>query len=151
MLLLALWIGVIWGFSAQSGTNSEVSSNGISTRIAELLFRTPSKAQYFAVECWVRKLAHMTEFAFFAMVALTTVEAMKARRPGLRAMLLTALLASTDELHQLFVPGRNAMLADVLIDCLGGALGVEVLLLIRRIFWKRRRRNHAVRYAKSGL
>lgn len=139
MLLLALWIGVIWGFSAQSGTNSEVSSNGISTRIAELLFRTPSKAQHFAVECWVRKLAHMTEFAFFAMVALTTVEAMKARRPGLRAMLLTALLASTDELHQLFVPGRNAMLADVLIDCLGGALGVEVLLLIRRIFWKRSR------------
>ncbi len=31
------------------------------------------------------------------------------------------------------------MLADVLIDCLGGALGVEVLLLIRRIFWKRSR------------
>ena len=81
----------------------------------------------------------MTEFAFFAMMALTTVESMKARRPGLRAMLLTALLGSADELHQLFVPGRNAMLADVLIDCLGGALGVEVLLLIRRIFWKRSR------------
>ena len=114
MLLLALWIGVIWGFSAQSGTNSEISSNGISTRIAELLFRTPSKAQYFAVECWVRKVAHMTEFAFFAMMALTTVDSMKARRPGLRAMLLTALLGSADEVHQLFVPGRNAAAVDVL-------------------------------------
>jgi VanZ family protein len=48
-------------------------------------------------------------------------------RHGLWAWVLTVCYAITDELHQGFVPGRNATLKDIVIDALGAALAVYFL------------------------
>ena len=39
------------------------------------------------------------------------------------AVLLTALYGASDEVHQMFVPGRSAELYDLYADALGGAIG----------------------------
>lgn len=44
--------------------------------------------------------------------------------------------ATTDEFHQIYVPGRTPLLGDVLIDTCGGALALLVLWAGRQIFWR---------------
>jgi len=48
------------------------------------------------------------------------------RRAGL-PMLLGVLYGVSDELHQLFVPGRTCAFGDLLADALGVALGVIII------------------------
>jgi VanZ family protein len=44
------------------------------------------------------------------------------------AMLGTLFIASSDEIHQLFLPNRTGTFHDVMIDCLGG-------LVMQTIIW----------------
>ena len=48
--------------------------------------------------------------------------------------------AITDEIHQMFVPGRAAMIKDVVIDLAGAMIGAGMFLLIRYLY-KRRKEN----------
>jgi len=45
----------------------------------------------------------------------------------------SVLYACTDEIHQLFVPGRGAQMSDVLLDSAGAGLGIVLFVTIRRI------------------
>ena len=46
---------------------------------------------------------------------------------------LFALYAATDEIHQLFVPGRSGEIRDVCLDSLGVITGIIILLIIFKI------------------
>ena len=52
------------------------------------------------------------------------------------SVLSTALYAVTDEIHQLFVPGRSGQITDVILDSCGGLIGAvlsaTILYLIRK-------------------
>ena len=48
------------------------------------------------------------------------------------------LSAGLDEIHQLFVDGRDGNVLDVLIDTLGGAFGLFVSFRIARLFRRHR-------------
>ncbi len=41
--------------------------------------------------------------------------------------------AATDEIHQLFVPGRSGQLSDVLLDSAGVMAGIIIVLLLIRM------------------
>ncbi len=66
-------------------------------------------------------------------------------RNALLALLGTALIASTDEIHQTFLPNRTGMPSDVLIDCIGALTQLLLVYLILRLFrpkrWKRAKAN----------
>jgi VanZ family protein len=62
------------------------------------------------------------------------------RRICLLSFLFCALYAATDEIHQMFVPGRAAGLADVAIDSAGAAAGAVLFALASRLRRLRRRR-----------
>jgi VanZ family protein len=55
----------------------------------------------------------------------------------LAAGLLTTLYGCTDELHQLFVPGRSADLRDVLADAVGGFTGALVASRLAAVLERR--------------
>ncbi len=48
------------------------------------------------------------------------------------AALIFSALAALDELHQLFIPGRDAEIGDWFFDTIGGALGLLVGLALMR-------------------
>jgi len=79
----------------------------------------------------LRKGAHMTEYAILAMLLWRAIGS------ELAALALAIAYAVTDELHQAFVPGRHASPVDVAIDGVGAAIGLVVLLWLKR-------RPHAV-------
>jgi VanZ family protein len=47
------------------------------------------------------------------------------------AVMLSTLYGGFDEVHQAFTPDRTSDVRDLLADCLGAALGVAAMLLLR--------------------
>ena len=102
------------------------------------LFGPISPARWAVVHHYIRKSGH---FVGYGSVSLAFFDAWRVslerhwpawrvrfwRAAGL-AVLCTALLATWDEWHQSFLPGRTSSPWDVLLDCCG-ALGAHLLLL----------------------
>lgn len=76
--------------------------------------------------------------AVFGVLALLIVRALAWRRQPttghlVAAFALTALFAASDELHQMFVPGRGCELVDFWMDLLGAVLGLVVYVMAWRL------------------
>ncbi|MBP1327364.1 VanZ family protein [Leucobacter exalbidus] len=129
--VLVLWMAGIFWFSAQPGHASEVPSDALAEFVQQLGLPLPTELLAFAI----RKGAHA--FVYFMLGALT----LGVFNPLLRSLRGAAwasvawvfVYASSDELHQLLVPGRSGELRDVALDSVAGALGVLVVLFIYRL------------------
>jgi VanZ family protein len=79
----------------------------------------------------LRKAAHFGEYAILgALLARALYNTMAAW--AWIAWLAGAVYAMSDELHQHFVPGRQASPVDVVIDAVGVAVGVVAIRLASR-------------------
>jgi VanZ family protein len=89
---------------------------------------------------YVRKLAHLTEYALLA-VLLHRAVARERRRWTIRivagVIAVGALYAASDEFHQQFVATRGPSAADVLLDTVGATVGLGLKWLGERR-WSRR-------------
>ena len=82
----------------------------------------------------VRKTAHATEYGLLALtVFFSFSEDMRSGRRSLLSILISFLYAASDEIHQLFVPGRAGMFRDVMIDTGGAVLMIMIISIIRLI------------------
>ena len=93
----------------------------------------------------VRKTAHFTEYAILGILFYLLYRQILPQKNGLRlfilAILSSFLYACTDEIHQLFVPGRSGQFTDVLVDTLGASFGCLILAFsnyLRRVLQARR-------------
>ena len=129
--LFALWAGVIFYFSAQPDTVSGEQS-GFFAQILEdavIFISGPAgdeSALYALLDHLVRKAAHFTVYFILGILSHRAYwHSGVQRRPRCLALALVtcALYASTDEVHQFFVPGRAMMLTDVLLDSVGALAG----------------------------
>lgn len=79
----------------------------------------------------VRKAAHAAEYAVLGMLIYGTLLSSGWKKSPkfqlLISILLGAIYAVSDEIHQLFVPGRAGMITDVLIDTAGVMLGTVLI------------------------
>ena len=94
----------------------------------------------------VRKLAHFSEFALLGMFALNALhQALRkpasAPRLAACAWIFATLYATSDEFHQIFVPGRTGMITDVCIDASGALAGVLILWTLHRFLIEKPRKN----------
>lgn len=142
-LAVALWMIVIFCFSAQPGEVSQLQSDSVGyyiLRTVDASFSNLPPAEQAArvesVQTFIRKGAHMAEYALLGALLWNALRRTRTRktetmpstadqwRIPLEAILCSALYAATDELHQLFVPRRSAQFTDVCIDTAGALLGV---------------------------
>jgi VanZ family protein len=82
---------------------------------------------------------HFASYALFAALLVRALASARLRnvtgRIAIGAILLAALYGVTDEIHQMFVPGRSADPYDLLADTLGAVAAAGLLLawaIIRR-------------------
>lgn len=100
---------------------------------AALLFYLSSLRGTFLPPRGWDKVAH---FAAYAILATLSIRALHGGfvplrlRPTLLAILLTALYGASDEVHQLFVPGREASVADLVADVSGALFATIVLAVV---------------------
>lgn len=111
------------------------------------LFGPVSPERWSVIHHYIRKTGH---FVGYGAVSLGFFEAWRVtleqrrlawrarfRYAALLALLSTLLLASWDEWHQSFLPGRTSSIHDVGIDFCG-ALSAHLILLGIAALWKRR-------------
>lgn len=133
-------IAVMWHFSNQPAVVSSDTSGGISMKLARLIFGEPTETQFQLMEKIVRKTAHMTEFGMFTALLFLSRRCGGYRYPW-AAFHGTLLAAASDECHQLFVPGRSCLLTDVIIDGMGGAFAVLLLIFLEFLYTRRKKRS----------
>lgn len=149
ILILTLgWMLLIFGFSSQSGTESQGLSSLIARPLAKLLMQfgreltAKEEADFYVnVELVVRKIAHVTEFAILGGLLTLLFQSLRIRRLWL-PLLCGVLYAAIDEWHQSFTPGRSSALTDVLIDSCGVLLGVFVCYQIIQ-HWRKKHVHHS--------
>lgn len=141
--LAIVWMCIIFAFSAQPKEESGAVSASFtyhmvsSTRTFFHLELSDARVKEIsdAIEGFIRKVAHMAEFGIMSVLLYIWVgqwEMGFLRRAGTAAG-ATAVYAATDEIHQLFVPGRAGRFSDVCIDSAGAVAGVVVFALLVQI------------------
>ena len=126
-------------FGASTGLGSPEHTSRFVRPILLWLFPHISEDTIDLVHHCVRKTAHCVEYSILAFLIWRVVRASAAvalQRPSRHfrlALLLAALYAATDETHQLFVPGREAAVGDVLLDTCGAAVGLAVTWCVVRM------------------
>ncbi len=131
-----IWMILIYSFSAAPAVESSETSDGISYKIVKVIAGLPfldweedeleEKAEILHVP--IRKAAHFSEYALLAVLWVVPLGCItKANKKRMvAALLLSILYAASDEIHQLFVPGRDGNVKDVLIDTAGAGAGILV-------------------------
>ena len=130
-----------------TGSTDSFSSGHTSRLIAPLLrwlFPGLALPTIDLVVFLVRKAAHLSEYAVLAVLwwralqrpARAASRGWSWRAAGL-AVLVSALWAATDEIHQFFTTTRSASAWDVLLDTTGAGLGLLLLWALgaRRGWW----------------
>jgi VanZ family protein len=117
-------------FSASGDTKSGQKSSRLIAPILRYFAPDISSERIDQIVFTVRKMAHVTEYAVLswliarAFAKPATPLGKWTRGAALLAFIMAALYSATDELHQAFVPGRQARWTDVWLDSTGAALGV---------------------------
>lgn len=147
IVLLILLFGtfyIIFGFSSQDGEES----GGISSRVTEFILEKSNTYKnieenrqdeiFERTEKIIRKIAHFSIYALvgFLLMGLVSTFKLKEKSRILISLILGVLYATSDEIHQLFSPGRSAQITDVYIDTLGVLVGIFVILLFIKVFEK---------------
>lgn len=138
----ALWPIVLW-MAVVFTLSMDFASEAHTSRIIEPLLRWLDPHISFAAleraHFLVRKMAHVTEYAILALLILRGLRILHARPAGVWSWSLaawtlgaSAAYASTDEIHQLFVPSRGPSVHDVMLDACGATLG-----LLLAFWWMR--------------
>lgn len=139
--LVILWMIVIFMFSMQNGDQSSGTSGQLLARIGEWigidLIHLPIMD---TLQFIIRKSAHMFSYFVLGILSYRAVVLLQPLKPYRYAALITVIYACSDELHQLFVPGRSGQIQDVFIDSLGMLIGFAIIYIIKRI--KNKRMNH---------
>lgn len=137
---------LIFCFSAQNGDASSDASEGLLFDVFRVLMphweTLSTTVQDAKLEAWhtlFRKCGHFTEYAVMGLLwtCYTRCEHWETNCKRWRIWLpfaVALLYAISDELHQLFVPGRSAEPRDVCIDFLGACTGILLLYVGRRMY-----------------
>ena len=131
-LMVAAWYALIFWFSAQSGDVSEWQSRRVEDFAgADTLLMLP-----------VRKWAHVLLFAVQGGLCCRAwrMNGLRGWALPLAAVGLCAALGALDEVHQIFVPERSALVIDAVIDTLSAGAGIVFYLSVRRAITRKRAR-----------
>jgi VanZ family protein len=140
-LPVVVWMAVIFGLSTNAGSSANTSR--IIEPLLRWLFPTISSGTMEQVHTFVRKAAHLGEYAVLGLLLWRALR--QTRRHGIGSsrwkaaaavVLMSVAYAATDEFHQSFVPTRGASVRDVVIDTCGTLIGLALGCV-----WTNRRRT----------
>ena len=139
IILVILWMIIVFWFSSQIGDDSQVTSGNAIRKIITFINNDIDKLKLEEIietlQPFTRKLAHFTLYTLGGILIFNMFSSFKLKNKEkiFFSILSGAVYAITDEVHQLFVPGRSGMIKDVFIDTLGIITGVIVCIIIFRI------------------
>lgn len=134
---MVIWMAVIFYLSAQPAEQSSELSTGIMHILLKFMENIVVIDEEFFHHI-VRKGAHLSAYFILGILTMFAFEHRINRNTVQMAVafLLGVLYAASDEVHQLFVPGRSGELRDVGIDAMGVLFGIIIYVLLQKMFRK---------------
>ncbi len=130
---MLLWAAVIFGFSTDTFSSDHTQT--VVVEILHVLLPHAPAPTLLTLHDFVRKCAHFGNYFVFGLLlfrAIRMPEKGWAWRWAFLAVLIAALYASSDEIHQMFVPSREASIWDALLDTGSAAVAQWVAWLATR-------------------
>ena len=144
LALLLNWMAIIYYLSSQVAKESTVHSQGLAISITSLVgIEISSESSLLFYEGIIRETAHGIEFAILSLFAYFSLKYLILlinkdclNKPWLVekvVLIFSCIYAFSDEIHQLFVPGRAFEIMDLAIDFIGIILGVIFVAVLYKI------------------
>lgn len=140
IIIILIWFGVIFTFSAQNAKESLDVSSKVLTKVVEVY-----KNKELTIEekeelvkkftFYIRKFAHfflyfiLAIFVFILLKEFITID----YKLIFFTILICMLYATTDEIHQLFIVGRTGRIFDVMVDTLGATLSTMLTYSVSKL------------------
>lgn len=147
IILVLIWMCVVFWFSSQVGDTSKSQSGNTIRRIITFFNKniTAENLEMIveALQPFVRKLAHFSIYTLGGMLIYNLINKYNLNKKVkiIYTIVIGALYAASDEIHQLFVPYRSGQINDVLIDTCGVITGIIICIVLSKI----------LRYIKTNL
>ena len=130
------WMGLIFSFSAQPGSDSGALSGSIVESLLQMwhaLFPAVS-LEADTLHFIIRKGAHFTVYFILGLlVARALSKSLKIDKKHVCiTIIICCLYAVSDEIHQAFVPNRGPSAWDVLLDTIGSTVGTFIYAWVKR-------------------
>ena len=145
-VLLVLWMGFIFSMSSQ---HAEKSSNTSGQTIRAVLSMVPAyenqpedvkEVIVEELQFIVRKSAHFIAYMILGILSSGLIIQYKnIDKKYLISFVICVLYATSDEIHQLFVPGRSGQVSDVLLDSCGSLVGILLVMCFVKLMHKIRK------------
>lgn len=126
LIIVITWMLLIFIMSSFDATESANQSNFIVNIISNILNIENARL----LSLIIRKLAHFTEYLILGFLTINMLNKNDISRKYLISILICIIYATSDEIHQIFVPGRAYQIRDILIDSIGSITGVYLYKLI---------------------
>ena len=145
-ILVILWMFVIFNFSSQNGSKSTKTSDVVTSMVVNVttnvtnkdISREEVKKKVEDSTFLVRKTAHFTEYLILGILVFQLLSDYTkiSKKTIIFSLLICYLYAVSDEVHQIFIPGRTAKIMDTFIDGAGSLFGI----ILANIYYKKCRK-----------
>lgn len=125
VIIWALIIFIMSSFNAEESANQ---SNFIVNIIASIF----NINNINLLSLIIRKLAHFTEYLILGVLVINMFTKNNTKKPYILSILLCIIYATSDEIHQIFTPGRACQIKDILIDSIGSITGIYLFKLLKK-------------------
>lgn len=136
-----LWMLLIFYLSSQVAERSNNLSKGVTEVIIETVEKIVPEKDFnmYSINHFVRKNAHFFAYLTLGILVLNAIRRSRVnggRKSGVATLAMAfgicVLYAISDEVHQLFVPGRGGKVKDILIDGSGAIVGIGLYMIIAK-------------------
>jgi VanZ family protein len=130
---VVVWAGVIFTFSTDAFSSEHTQS--VVLGILHTLLPHARQHTLSLAHDFIRKCAHLGEYFIFGVLLFRAMREPRQRwqwRWAFLAILIAALYASSDEIHQIFVPSRGASVWDALLDTCGACVAQLAVWMVNR-------------------
>lgn len=137
--LLIGWMIFIFIMSNQPATISDSQSIGVLKLFIKLGIDINEIFGEFA-NFIIRKCAHFMEYMILGLLTFNVLRFYyNIKQVSVITIICIFLYAASDEIHQLFVPGREGAIRDVFIDTSGGIVlvGIRLMIIYKRFRYKK--------------
>ena len=136
--LILMWMMTVFIFSNEKAKKSETTSRKVTIAIVQAISGkdiSDNEEALVSADRIVRKLAHYTLYTVGGVLIISFAYTMDKTKKEkiLYSIAFGVCFVITDEVHQLFVPGRTGRLLDVGIDTLGIITGILIFLIIKKM------------------
>lgn len=138
-LFVILWMVVIFCFSNQPALESSKLSDGLINKTIIKVYEIcngniteDKKEEIISKYSYpIRKLAHFTLYFILGLLVFNYIKYFN-NKTILISLIICILYAVTDEIHQLFIPGRAGQVFDVFIDTFGSLTSIIIMNKTRK-------------------